>query len=115
MLISDLKNTYIKQPAEQIPIEISFGSLSVLPKGANEIVSTNVSAKKWKRTEPQNVENAPEILDVAGAAIVGPSKCRVRFQIKGGSDGYNYQVTLIATFDNGAKLEEEIHIRVVER
>lgn len=115
MLISDLKNTYFKQPGEQLPIEVSFGSLSVLPKGAKEIVSTNLSAKKWKRTDPQNVENAPEILDAAGATIVGPSKCRVRFQVKGGSDGYNYQVTLTATFDNGARLEEEIHIRVVER
>lgn len=111
----DLRNTYTKQPSEEIPIEINFGSLTVLPKGSKEIVSGNLSAKKWKRTFPDDVTDAPEILSSTTPTILSPSKCKVRFHIKNGIDGYNYQVTLRVTFDNGAKLEEEIHVRVVER
>lgn len=111
----DLRNNYIKQPSEQIPIEINFGSLHILPKGAKEIVSGSLAAKKWKRTIPEEVTNAPEILQSASPTILPPTRCKVRFHIKDGIDGYNYQVTLKVTFDNGAKLEEEVHIRVVER
>lgn len=111
----DLRNNYIKQPSEQIPIEMNFGSLHILPKGAKEIVSGTLSAKKWKRTIPEEVSDAPEILVSTTPTILPPTKCKVRFHIKNGIDGYNYQVTLMVTFDNGAKLEEEVHVRVVER
>lgn len=111
----DLKNSYIKQPSEEIPIELNFGSLSVLPRGAKEIISAQLSARKWKRTQPDNVENAPEILASTSGTILNPTKCRVRFHVKSGIDGYDYQVTVKVNFDNGAKLEEEVHVRVVER
>lgn len=111
----DLLNTYIKQPSEEIPIEVNFGSLSVLPKGAKEIVSATVTAKKWKRTEPNSVEEAPEFLVSSTPAILSPTNCKVRFRVKNGIDGYNYQITVFVTFDNGAKLEEEVHVRVSDR
>jgi hypothetical protein len=111
----DLRNTYIKQPSEQIPIDINFGALHVLPKGAKEILSGSLSATKWKRTIPEEVSDAPEILVSTTPEILPPTRCKVRFHIKNGIDGYNYQVTLRVTFDNGAKLEEEVHVRVVER
>lgn len=111
----DLRNNYIKQPSEQIPIELNFGSLNVLPKGAKEIVSGSLTATKWKRALPDEVSDAPEILDSTTPTILPPTRCKVRFHIKNGIDGYNYQVTLRVTFDNGAKLEEEVYVRVVER
>jgi hypothetical protein len=111
----DLSNTYIKQPSEIIPIQVNFGSLSVLPRGAKEIISATATAKKWKRTQPDIVENAPEFLDSSTPAILTPTRCKVEFRVKDGIDGYNYQVTVRVTFDNGAKLEEEVQVRVIER
>lgn len=111
----DLKNTYIKQPSEQIPIEVNFGSLSVLPRGAKEITTATITAKKWHRTLPQTVTDAPEFLDQSTLTILNPTKCKVRFHVRDGLDGYNYQVTLKVTFDNGAKLEEEVQVHVIER
>lgn len=114
-MVLDIRNTYLKQPFEQIPIEVNFGSLNVLPKGAKEIISANVSAKKWKRTQPDDVTDAPDILVSDTPTILNPTKCKVRFHVKNGISGYDYQVTLKVTFDSGAKLEEEVHIRVSER
>lgn len=111
----DIKNSYIKQPFERIPIELNFGSLTVLPRGAKEITQATLSAKKWKRSLPDVVEDAPEVLVSTTATILSPTNCRIRFHIQSGTDGYNYQVTARVTFDNGAKLEEEVHVRVVER
>ena len=111
----DLSNTYIKQPSEVLPIQVNFGSLSVLPRGAKEIVSATVSAKKWKRTQPDIMESAPEFLDSSTPVILTPTRCKVEFRAKDGIDGYNYQVTVRVTFDNGTKLEEDVHVRVIER
>lgn len=111
----DLSNTYIKQPSEELPIEVNFGSLSILPRGAKEIISATLSAKKWKRTLPDSVEAAPEFLVSQTPVILNPTKCKVQFRVKDGIDGYNYQVTVLVTFDNGVKLEEEVHVRVIER
>lgn len=111
----DIKNTYIKQPSEEIPIEVNFGSLSVLPRGAKEIVSSTLSAQKWKRTHSENVEVAPEILVSSTPTILSPTNCKVQFRVKNGIDGYDYQVTVRVTFDNGVKLEEEVYVRVIER
>lgn len=114
-MIPDFRNTYVKQPFEQIPIEVNFGSLTTLPKGAKEITLTSLAAKKWKRTYPDEVTDAPELLVSNTATILPPTKCKVRFHIQNGIDGFDYQVTLKVTFDNGAKLEEEVHVRVSER
>jgi hypothetical protein len=111
----DIKNTYTKQPSEEIPIEVNFGSLSVLPRGAKEILSSSLICKKWKRTQPDNVETAPEFLVSPTPTILPPTKCKVQFRIKDGIDGYNYQITVRVTFDNGAKMEEEVYVRVIER
>lgn len=114
-MIPDLRNSYIKQPSEQIPIEVNFGSLSILPRGAKEIISTNAISKRRKRSNPDIVEPAPEFLVSATPTILTPTRCKIRFYVMGGQDGYDYQVTVQATFDTGAQLEEEIHVRVVER
>jgi len=115
-MVNDLRNTYTKQPFEQLPIDVNFGSLTVLPRGAKEIVASVALAKKWKRTSPDSPEDATsEFLDSSTPQILAPNNCKVRVQVKGGISGYDYQVTVRVTFDNGAKLEEELYIRVQER
>lgn len=115
--------THIKQPAEILPIDVSFGKLHVLPRGAKEIVSAQVSAKRWQRkfldtTEPANdfiVHTTPESgSGVPAITILNPNKTSVRFAVQGGQSGYDYEVTVLVTFDNGAKLEEEVFVRVRE-
>lgn len=106
--------THIKQPAEVLPIEISFGKLHILPRGAKEIVSTEAKAKKWPRKFPDDVEEADEFLVSTEPMILNPNKTSVRFTVTGGEDDHDYQVSILVTFDNGAKLEEEVFVRVRE-
>jgi hypothetical protein len=115
--------THIKQPAERLPIDISFGKLHVLPRGAKEIISADVSAKRWPRKSPDDVELANDFIassnplteeSTPSVTILNPNKTSVRFVVEGGESGYDYEVTVLVTFDNGAKLEEEVFIRVRE-
>lgn len=103
-----------KQPFEVLPIDVNFGKLSDLPRGASEIVTATATAKKWKRTQSEPKTDAPEILESPNPTILPPYKTKVRLVIQGGEDNYDYQVTVRVTFDNGAKLEEEIFVRVRE-
>lgn len=110
--------THIKQPAEILPIDISFGKLHVLPRGATKIVSAEVSAKRWQRKFPDTVEPANDFIVSNGGIpeikIVNPNNTTVRFTVCGGQSGYDYEATVLVTFDNGAKLEEEVFVRVRE-
>lgn len=118
--------THIKQPAEVLPIDIGFGKLHILPRGASEIVLAEVSAKRWRRRFPDDIEvvdvedffvtklSIPENPAEADVEILAPNNTSVRFAVKGGEAGYDYEVTLLVTFDNGAKLEEEVFVRVRE-
>lgn len=113
--------TYIKQPAEVLPIDIGFGKLHVLPRGATKIVGAVVSAKRWQRKFPDTVEPSNSFIVPAEAdpgtpliAILSPNNTTVRFTVHGGESGYDYEVTVLVTFDNGAKLEEEVFVRVRE-
>jgi hypothetical protein len=115
--------THIKQPAERLPIDVSFGKLHVLPRGAKEIISAEVSAKRWPRRSPDDVEIANDFLStsnpqteetIPAVTILNPHKTSVRFVVEGGESGYDYEVTVLVTFDNGAKLEEEVFVRVRE-
>jgi hypothetical protein len=112
--------THIKQPAEVLPIDIGFGKLHILPRGSSKIVSAEVSAKRWQRKFPDDVEivDAQDFFvtkedpSKADVKILTPNNTTVRFSVKGGESGYDYEVTLLVTFDNGAKLEEEVFVRV---
>lgn len=114
----DRRNQDTKQPYEEWPTEISFGYSGGsfhLPPGAKEIVSASASAVKWHRQDVNNKSDATlEILQSATPVIVLPGKTKVRIHIKGGTDNYDYQITVKTVFDNGAKLEEELLIRVRE-
>lgn len=115
--------THIKQPAERLPIDVSFGKLHVLPRGAKEIISAEVSAKRWPRKSPDDIEVANNFVassnphaggPIPSVTILNPNKTSVRFVVEGGENGYDYEVTVLVTFDNGAKLEEEVFVRVRE-
>lgn len=119
-MASELRNTFIKQPYEVLPLEVNFGSLTILPKGATFIETASATAKKWKRSDPDNVEDATnEFLVLENqspkVAILAPSRCKIRLHVNGGTTGYDYQVTVRVRFDSGAQLEEELYIRVMER
>lgn len=115
--------THIKQPSERLPVDVSFGKLHVLPRGAKEIISAEVSAKRWPRKFPGDVEIANNFVassdphtgdSIPSVTILNPNKTSVRFVVEGGESGYDYEVTVLVTFDNGAKLEEEVFVRVRE-
>lgn len=106
--------THIKQPNEVLPIDISFGKLHVLPRGAKEIIETQATAKRWKRKFPNQVEDANTFLVSSTPLILAPQRTSVRVIVAGGEDDYDYQVTVLVTFDNLAKLEQEIFVRVRE-
>lgn len=105
---------YTKRPDEVLPIEIGFGKLHVLPRGATKIVSATASAKRWKRKFPQNVEGANDFLVSTTPSILPPGETTVRVVTTGGLDGYDYVISLRVTFDNSAVLEDEIYVRVKE-
>lgn len=106
-----------KQPYEQWDLDINFGGpLKELPPGASYIVSNSLSAVKWPRKQPNNKTPATlEILLSDEGVILEPSKLKVRIHVKGGLDSYDYQITTKVVFDNGAKLEDELYIRVKEK
>jgi len=105
---------YIKRPDEILPIEIGFGKLHILPRGATKITAATASAKRWKRKFPQNVEGANDFLTSTTPAILTPNETTVRITTTGGLDGYDYVISLRVTFDNNAVLEDEIYVRVKE-
>ena len=79
-------------------------------------MSSSATAQKWKRTEPDNKQDATtEFLVSSSPNILPPTNCKVRVNVKDGTSGYDYQVTVRVTFDSGAKLEEELFVRVMER
>jgi len=102
-----------KQPNEEYPIDINFGP--ALPLGATELVSAIASAVKWPRRRPTEITEATsEILLSDTAIILNPPYIRARIFLKGGTDNYDYKITILGNFDNGAKLEEELYVRVRE-
>lgn len=114
----DRRRQDTKQPYEEWPTEVSFGyngGSFNLPPGSKEIVSASASAVKWHRRDPDNKTNASlEILQSTTPIIINPGKTKVRIHIKGGVHDHDYQITVKVQFDNGAKLEEELLIRVRE-
>lgn len=112
----DRRRSFTKQPGEIYPIDIEFSE--AVPLGSDGIVSATASAVKWPRREPKNESDATsEILFSTDAVILNEHiSCgeTARFTIQGGIHNYDYKITILATFDNGAILEEEIYVRVRE-
>ena len=106
--------TYLKQPSEILPIEVSFSKLHILPRGAKEIIQATVNVKRWKRKFPDDTEVVTNFLASGSPKILLPNITKIGIVVEGGEDGYDYQLTLLVTFDNNIKLEEEIFVRVRE-
>lgn len=112
--ISNLISAHLKQPSEVLPIDISFGKLHVLPRGATEIVYADAGAVRWKRKFPNEVESADTFLVSTTPTILSPNNTTVRIVVAGGETDYDYKVSVVVRFDNDAILEEEVFVRVRE-
>jgi hypothetical protein len=113
-----LREQFEKQPSEEYPFDINFGT--AIPLGATELISAVASAVKWPRRHPKQITDATtEILFSDTPILVGNicdgPKTRARILVINGLDQYDYKITVIGTFDNGAKLEEDIYFRVREK
>jgi hypothetical protein len=102
-----------KKPEEQFGHDFKF--FQRMPPGASSIDSANVSAKKWPRKEPTIISDATsEILGSTDGEVLEPHNRTVRIQVVGGTDGYNYQITVSVIFDNGAVLDDDLFVWVRE-
>lgn len=107
-----------KQPAEEFDIDIDFSN--AIPLGSNNIVSASASAVKWPRKIPTNKTQATsEILFSSTGVVITNSAMQccgqiVRFRVVGGLPGYDYKITILATFNDNSKLEEDVYLRVRE-
>ena len=108
----DLRKPFLKQPSEEYDIDVDFGD--VVPLGADKIVSGSITAKKWPRKQPNNKVATTEIVSSLIPVPVGKYTRKARIHVIGGIAGYDCQITVKATWDNGSKLEEEILVRVRE-
>ena len=111
------RDTLEKQPSEAFEIEVDF--TRAVPLGANDLVTAIGSAIKWQRRKPKVTSDATtEILRDVNGVIVGhecsENKLQARFFLENGDDDYDYKITVVGTFDNGAILEEDIYLRVRE-
>lgn len=104
----------VKQPNEILTMDISFGKLHILPSGATEITTATASAVRWKRKVPDVKESANAFLVSTTPTILTPNKTSVRIALTGGEHNYDYKVTVLVTFDNSARLEREVFVRVRE-
>ena len=110
------RNLYTKQPYEEFDLDLPFaGPLTEKPAGASSLASSSLSAVKWPRKQPDSKSDAiDEILADDEGEILEPAKTKLRIHIQGGTDGFDYQITAKVVFDNGAKKEKEIFVRVRE-
>ena len=110
----DRRKTFTKQPRETYPIDVDFSE--VTPLGNDEIVSATASAVGWPRREPNNKTDATsEVLLYTNLVVVsGICSDVVRLQVQGGQHNYDYQITILVTYNNGSIIEDELYMRVRE-
>jgi len=110
----DVRKFLIKMPYDEFDLDFDFGGpLTELPPGTTHIVSNTLSAIKWPRTQPTNASDATsEILFSNIGVILSPENTSLRIRIQGGTDGYDYKITIRVVFDDASRLENEFYIRV---
>jgi hypothetical protein len=109
----DRRKSFTKQPHEEYDIDIDFSD--VVPLGADRLISGTVSAIKRPRKHPDDKATATsEILTSTSIVVVGRYNTKARFRVYGGVNDYEYQITVKVLWDNSAKLEEEVFVRVRE-
>lgn len=100
----------VKQSAEEYDFEIDYKGN--FPLNATELSSVALTATKWANGTPTTISDGSEILSDNEGTIVEPNKTRTSFRIKGGTNNYTYKISVLATFDNGAVLQDEVYIRI---
>lgn len=108
----DLRNQRTKQTFEEYNLEMDYRP--VLPIGALVLSSVSLSAIKWPSGEPATISAGDEILSSFSGVLVEPNKTKTTFWIRGGTNNYTYQISVLATFDNGSKLKDEVFVRVMD-
>lgn len=108
----DRRKPFIKQPSEEYDVDVDFND--VVPLGADVILSGTATAVKWPRKQPDNKTAGPEILLSGTTVTVGKYNTKARIHIMGGVDDFDYQITVKVIWNNGARLEEELMVRVRE-
>ncbi|NBP56762.1 hypothetical protein EBU71_09565 [bacterium] len=107
-----------KQPSEEFDIDIDFSNAT--PLASMNLVSATASAIKWPRKIPndQSVATTQILRSSTGVVLSDPDNCScgqiVRFRLYGGISDYEYKITILANFDDGSRLEEDLFLRVRE-
>ncbi len=109
----DRRQQFTKQPSEKLPVDLDFGR--AIPVGSDHIVDASATAVKWPRKQPTvKTDATSEILLSDVPVIVGVSQTKLRLMVIDGLDEFEYQISVISIWDNGAELEDEIYVRVRE-
>ena len=105
------RKQFEKQPSEEYPIDVNFEPSK--PLGSAQLVSASAVVIKWPRRRPEEISDATnEVLQSSEAILIAPHYLKARFFLKNGIHNYDYKLTVIGVFDNGAKLEEDLSIRI---
>jgi hypothetical protein len=100
-----------KQTEEKFLVEIDYKAS--IPIGASTVTGATVTAVKWLNTTPETKTSGADILISGTAIIVEPNRTKADFWIQNGTDNYTYQISVLATFNNGAILKDEVFVRVL--
>lgn len=105
-----------KQPFDKFPVDIQFSPKNKINYNLGEITDSEASAIKWHKDNISATSDATsEILQSNIPTILSPNNTSIRLWVKDGTNNYDYKITISVTFDTGAKLQDEIYIRVREK
>lgn len=114
----DRRISFKKQPSEAFDIDVDF--VNATPLAANNLISATASVKKWPRKIPNDKTDATSevLVSPSGVVLNDQDNCGcgqiARFRVYGGLSGYDYQITILGSFDDDSVLEEEIYMRIRE-
>lgn len=113
----DQRNALEKQPSEIVNIDIDYNQFgNIVPLGASHIVSATASAIGYPKRQVTNTHDATlEVLISTIPVVVGKYNRSVRVGLKAGTNDYDYKITVLATWDNGTLLEDDLILRVREK
>ena len=100
--------SFEKQPSEQYPISLIFGSSG---KPAGTVISTAIV----KAEDDSNGNLVSGSILVSTTGIVNSDGNKVTVTVKGGVKNKKYKITFVVTLNTGDILEEELIMLVRER
>lgn len=107
-----LRNQRTKQSTEEYDLELDYRGN--FPIGAKEVSEATITATKWPHNAPSAIVDGSDILLNANGTVVLPNKSKITFWLRGGTNGYTYKISVLATFDNDAKLKDDVFVKVID-